>query len=94
MKILVLGGGVVGVATAYYLADDGHEVTVLDRNDEAASEASYGNAGLINPSDSYAWASPEALKTFIKSQPSQPETQKDDQGPGDDDPPSPRGRTT
>jgi D-amino-acid dehydrogenase len=67
VKILVLGGGVVGVATAYYLAEDGHEVTVIDRNDEAASEASYGNAGLINPSDSYAWASPDALKTFIKS---------------------------
>ncbi len=67
MKILVLGGGVVGVTTAYYLADDGHDVTVIDRHDEAAGEASYGNAGLINPSDSYAWASPEALKTFIKS---------------------------
>jgi D-amino-acid dehydrogenase len=63
----VLGGGVIGVATAYYLAEDGHDVIVLDRNDQAASETSYGNAGLVTPGDSYAWASPEALKLFIKS---------------------------
>jgi D-amino-acid dehydrogenase len=67
MRIAVLGAGVVGVATAYYLAADGHEVTVIDRNEEAASETSYGNAGLVTPGDSYAWASPEALKLFIKS---------------------------
>ncbi len=67
MKVLVLGGGVIGVTTAYYLAIDGHEVTVIERNAEVASETSYGNAGLVTPGDSYAWASPEALKTFIKS---------------------------
>ncbi len=67
MKILVLGGGVVGVATAYYLAEDGHEVTVIDRQPRAASETSYGNAGLYTPGDSYAWASPEALKMAVKS---------------------------
>src|SRR5262249_33380237 len=61
------GGGVVGVATAYYLAEDGHEVTVIDRNDQAASETSYGNAGLVTPGDSYAWASPAALKMFVQS---------------------------
>ena len=67
MKILVLGGGVVGVATAFYLAEDGHEVTLVERNEQAASETSYANAGLVTPGDSYAWASPDALKTFIKS---------------------------
>jgi len=67
MKVVVLGAGVVGVATAYYLAEDGHEVTVIDRNEQAASETSYGNAGLVTPGDSYAWASPAALKLFIKS---------------------------
>ena len=67
MRVAVLGGGVIGVATAYYLAEDGHDVTVIDRNEQAASETSYGNAGLVTPGDSYAWASPEALKLFIKS---------------------------
>ncbi len=67
MKVAVLGAGVVGVAAAYYLAEDGHEVTVIDRNEQAASETSYGNAGLVTPGDSYAWASPAALKLFIKS---------------------------
>jgi D-amino-acid dehydrogenase len=67
MKVLVLGGGVVGVAVAYYLGRDGHEVEVIERNGEAASETSYGNAGLVSPGDSYAWASPAALAVFIKS---------------------------
>ena len=67
MKVLVLGGGVIGVTTAYYLALEGHEVTVIERNAQVASETSYGNAGLVTPGDSYAWASPDALKTFIKS---------------------------
>src|SRR5437868_10452110 len=67
MKVLVLGGGVVGVAAAYYLGRDGHEVHVIERNDTAASETSYGNAGLVSPGDSYAWASPSALAVFIKS---------------------------
>jgi D-amino-acid dehydrogenase len=40
MKILVLGGGVIGVTTAYYLGRDGHEVTVIDRCSQAASETS------------------------------------------------------
>ena len=40
MRVIVLGAGVVGVTSAYYLALDGHEVTVLDRNNAAASETS------------------------------------------------------
>jgi D-amino-acid dehydrogenase len=67
MKVLVLGGGVVGIAAAYYLGRDGHEVDVIERNAEPASETSYGNAGLVSPGDSYAWASPAALAVFIKS---------------------------
>lgn len=67
MKVLVLGGGVVGVAAAYYLGRDGHEVEVIERRDKLASETSYGNAGLVSPGDSYAWASPAALAVFIKS---------------------------
>src|SRR5262245_65622653 len=67
MRMIVVGAGVVGVVSAYYLALDGHEVTVVDRNNAAASETSYGNAGLISPGDSYAWASPAALAMFVKS---------------------------
>ncbi len=67
MRVLVLGGGVVGMAAAYYLGRDGHEVEVVERNEAAASETSYGNAGLVSPGDSYAWASPAALAVFIKS---------------------------
>jgi D-amino-acid dehydrogenase len=67
MKVAVLGAGVVGVTTAYYLARDGHEVTVVDRNPQAAEETSYGNAGLVSPGDSYAWASPAALRLFMAS---------------------------
>lgn len=67
MKIIVLGAGVVGTAAAYYLARDGHDVTVVDRQAEAASGTSQSNAGLVSPGDSTAWASPAALATFIKS---------------------------
>jgi len=67
MKILVLGGGVIGVTTAYYLARDGHEVTVVERQAEAASETSYANAGLLAPGHAYAWASPKAPGIMLKS---------------------------
>ena len=67
MKVAVLGAGVTGVTSAYYLAHDGHEVTVIDRQPAAASETSYANAGLVSPGDSYAWASPAALSMFVRS---------------------------
>lgn len=67
MKILVLGAGVVGTAAAYYLAQDGHEVVVVDRHASAAQGTSYSNAGLVSPGDATAWASPAALKTFLQS---------------------------
>lgn len=67
MKVLVLGAGVVGTAAAYYLARDGHEVTVVERHPAPARGTSYSNAGLVSPGDATAWASPAALKTFIRS---------------------------
>ena len=66
MKVLVLGAGVVGTAAAYYLARDGHEVTVIERHPMAARGTSYSNAGLVSPGDATAWASPAALKTFLR----------------------------
>lgn len=67
MKIIVLGAGIVGVSTAYFLARDGHEVVVVDREGEVGQDASAANAGLIAPGHSYAWASPAAPKMLLKS---------------------------
>ena len=67
MKVLVLGAGVVGTAAAYYLARDGHAVTVVDRHPGPAMGTSQSNAGLVSPGDASAWASPAALVTFIRS---------------------------
>jgi len=47
MEVLILGGGVVGVTTAYQLLKDGHKVLVIDRLPPGIGGASYGNAGLI-----------------------------------------------
>ena len=49
MRIVVLGAGVVGMATAYCLAREGHEVVVVDRQPGPGRETSFANAGLIAP---------------------------------------------
>ncbi|WP_236598049.1 FAD-dependent oxidoreductase, partial [Burkholderia sp. E168m23] len=67
MKTIVLGGGIVGVTTAYFLAKAGDEVTVIERRDGVALETSFANAGLIAPGHSYTWASPRAPKILFKS---------------------------
>ena len=67
MKIVVIGAGVVGVTTAYYLTGSGHQVTVVEKEPEAATLASAGNAGLIAPGHSFAWASPTAPKELLRS---------------------------
>ncbi len=66
MNIIVLGSGVVGVTTAYYLAKEGHAVTVVDRQPAAALETSYGNAGQISPGYSSPWAAPGVPLKAIK----------------------------
>ncbi len=58
MKVVVLGAGVIGVTSAWYLAKAGHEVTVIDRQPEAALETSFANAGEISPGYSSPWAAP------------------------------------
>ncbi|MEE8204238.1 MAG: D-amino acid dehydrogenase [Alphaproteobacteria bacterium] len=67
MKAIVMGGGVIGVTTAYYLAKSGHEVTVIERNAGPAEEASYGNAGIVAPGHAYSWASPRAPLILLQS---------------------------
>ena len=68
MRILILGAGVIGVTTAYELASDGHQVSVIDRQPESAMETSYGNAGLISPGHSFAWTTSTLPLKLIKSQ--------------------------
>ncbi|MDM7932477.1 MAG: D-amino acid dehydrogenase [Tabrizicola sp.] len=58
MKVVVLGAGVIGVTSAWYLAKAGHEVTVIDRQPAAALETSFANAGEISPGYSSPWAAP------------------------------------
>lgn len=58
MRVVILGSGVIGVTSAYYLALAGHEVTVLERQPGPALETSFSNAGQISPGLSAPWASP------------------------------------
>ena len=58
MKVVILGAGVIGTASAYYLAKAGHEVTVLERQPASGLETSYANAGEVSPGYSSPWAGP------------------------------------
>lgn len=61
MHICVLGGGVIGTTTAYYLARDGHDVTVIEQNAEPGSAASYANGGQLSYSYVVPLAGPSAI---------------------------------
>jgi len=65
LKIIVLGSGVVGVPSAWYLAQAGHEVTVIDRQPAAGLETSFANAGQVSPGMSAPWAGPDTPKKAI-----------------------------
>src|SRR5476651_1661414 len=58
MRVVILGSGVIGVTSAYYLAQAGHDVTVLDRQPGPALETSFANAGQISPGYASPWAAP------------------------------------
>lgn len=70
MKIIVLGSGVIGVTTAWYLREAGHEVTVVDRQPGPAMETSFGNGGQVSWGSAVPWAAPHipwlALKWLLK----------------------------
>src|SRR5450631_3374446 len=66
MKVIVLGGGVIGVTTAYFLARSGAEVTVFDRQPGPAMETSFANAGQVSPGYSTPWAAPGIPLKAIK----------------------------
>jgi D-amino-acid dehydrogenase len=67
MRVLVMGGGVVGVTSAYQLRQDGHEVVLIERYDDVARDTSQGNAGMIAPGHSFVWSSPRAPLILLKS---------------------------
>jgi D-amino-acid dehydrogenase len=67
MKTIVMGGGIIGVTTAWYLAEAGHDVTILERREETGLETSFQNGALLAPGHSQAWASPSAPVTLLKS---------------------------
>lgn len=66
MKIAVLGAGVVGVTTAWYLAADGHDVIVLDRAMAPALETSFANGGQVSVSQTEPWANPGAPAQVLR----------------------------
>lgn len=66
MKILVLGAGVVGVSAAWYLADAGHEVSVLERRAGPGLETSFANGGQISASHAQPWANPAIVPKMLR----------------------------
>ena len=66
MKVLILGSGVIGVTSAYYLAKKGFEVTVIDRQPTVGMETSFANAGQISPGYAAPWAAPGVPLKAIK----------------------------
>ena len=66
MRVVILGSGVVGVTSAWYLSQAGHEVTVIDRESGPALETSAANAGQISPGYAAPWAAPGVPLKAIK----------------------------
>lgn len=67
MRVVVIGAGLAGVTAAWELQQSGHEVTVLDRGAEPATETSHANAGLVAPGHAMPWASPKVPAMLLKS---------------------------
>ena len=66
MKTIVLGAGIVGTATAYFLAKQGHEVEVVERQSGAALETSFGNGGVIHASEVEPWSQPGMPRKILQ----------------------------
>ncbi|MDP1953847.1 MAG: D-amino acid dehydrogenase [Polaromonas sp.] len=66
MKIIVMGAGIIGVSTAWHLVQQGHDVTVVDRQGSAAMETSFANAAQISVSYCEPWANPQAPAKLLK----------------------------
>jgi D-amino-acid dehydrogenase len=66
VKILILGAGVIGTTSAWYLAQAGHEVTVIDRHEGAGMETSFANGGQISASHAEPWAKPSIVPKILR----------------------------
>ena len=66
MRVIVLGAGVIGTTSAWYLAQAGHEVTVIDRQDAAAAETSFANGGQISAGHAEPWANPSVVPKILR----------------------------
>ena len=66
MKIIVLGAGVVGVTGAWYLAEAGHEVSVIERREAAGRETSFANGGQISAGHAEPWAKPSVVPKILR----------------------------
>jgi len=66
MKVIILGAGVVGVTSAWYLREAGHEVTVVERQPGPGLETSFANGGQISVSHAEPWSNPAALLQILK----------------------------
>ena len=66
MKVIVLGAGVIGVTTAWYLCQDGHDVTLLDRRAEPGLETSFANGGQLSVTHAEPWANPGAVRQIVR----------------------------
>jgi D-amino-acid dehydrogenase len=65
MKVVIIGGGIIGLSSAYYLHESGHDVTVIDKTDMTRN-CSYGNAGYVCPSHFIPLATPGIVKQGLK----------------------------
>jgi len=65
VRVIVIGAGLLGVSTAYFLARTGHEVIVIERRGDAGMETSYANSGMVTPSQADPWNSPGTLKRLL-----------------------------
>ncbi|MBT6037280.1 MAG: FAD-dependent oxidoreductase, partial [Kordiimonadaceae bacterium] len=61
MKITIIGAGIIGTTSAYYLAKTGHDVEVIERQDGPGLETSFANAGMLTPSMADPWNDPSVL---------------------------------
>src|SRR5579863_7039592 len=67
MKVIVIGSGLLGLTTAYFLRTRGHEVTVFDRAEGPGLETSFANAGLLTPSMAEPWNAPGSWRVLLGS---------------------------
>ena len=67
MKVLIIGSGLIGVTSAYFLQRRGHEVTVIERQEGAGREASFANGSLLTPSMPQPWNAPGSARLLLGS---------------------------